>query len=592
MSPYKDDTSARVQATDAAWGTFFKSRFDGMMDGPYVVGPKDRAETFEHEFNALQKYTVMARQRRNACVGACGLPVEILSNIFAFAQVDWRPFVSSRAPNDRIYYDFGWIYITHVCHAWRTAAIGSAQLWRDLPIIGVPPRMATDMLRRSRRLPLSLSAHHRQFHVFGQRQTQDLIWNWLCEPVLPRVERLSIFASTEEFAQWAPAFAQSMPAVRDLYIDLYSEDGEDSVWDLDDGFLGGQRIHSLTRLSLNNVILSAASPLFSDALTFLSLSASLQMAPHRDTFTLASFRSQLQLMPNLEELRLRDVLPYPQPGVSVKPYLFRRTFKRLHVYVSNFSIFEEFCIQFFRHFSTHSTATVVAVVSIENSLDINTEALTVLTLVNKRNGPQARELWMTQAAMKLSYVERPREEWSTRWDTSATAGPFAPMSDWGIDVGEGRQVYTGHALATAYRGDEALDAVRAINFSRSAAEAFNDTDDTVGLWYAKFDRNAAVNRITVPYVLCEKLFKTLAQLDHDDPDALLLFPSLETIVLYDKEDDFGGELHTALDMAFLDMLDSRREVGAPVRELLVGRAMADWSVWANVGEGIVVNFFD
>ena len=93
------------------------------------------------------------------------------------------------------------------------------------------------------------------------------------------------------------------------------------------------------------------------------------------------------------------------------------------------------------------------------------------------------------------------------------------------------------------------------------------------------------------YLACEKLFYTLSQCDDDNDTSFQLFPALETIILHGQRAE--EEMNAPTDIALLNMLNDRRKAGKPVRELLVGRAMAHWWVWTAVGlEGTTVTFFD
>ena len=106
----------------------------------------------------------------------------------------------------------------------------------------------------------------------------------------------------------------------------------------------------------------------------------------------------------------------------------------------------------------------------------------------------------------------------------------------------------------------------------------------------KFSSNRLVKRLSVPYLRCDKLFNALAERD-TETGAFRLFPRLEVIVFFAGSKP-GSFLHMALDMALLNVLELRRELGTPVRELIVAREMECWSVWADVGEGVSVVFFD
>ncbi|VDB87062.1 unnamed protein product [Peniophora sp. CBMAI 1063] len=583
MSP---SLKAQAQATDATWEAIFNARLNAVIGGSCATLNEAQAQTLQLEFNAIQKYTILAKRRRNACMGACGLPVEILANIFAFAQVGWTPSLSSRAD---MKYDFGWMNVTHVCYLWRSAAIGTAHLWPDIRIMTLPPRMATDILRRSQRLPLSVYAHNQRHKHYKENGSHALLPLWLCEPILPRIEKLSFYCEWEEFQDWRLALRRPMPSIRDLSIDVFVADWHELEIS-DDNFLGGEPIPSLKRLTLGSIALPETSPLYSSNLTFLSLSTGPMMEVGMSLPTTATFRSQLLLMPNLEELRLRDYLPEPESEISVPHFLFPPAFKKLHVFVSKPDIMYTSYLDFWSQFHTRFTTAVVAVVSVElTTRGIFIAAAALAHFI--KSGPQPQELWLSQAAMMSRYSERPREAWGTRWDPNADypAGQTS-LADWAIDARQGRRLHTGRALASAFQSRMASASLSAINFSGGAVTANNGGDDPAGLWLSRFGGHRAVKRITVPYVLCEKLFNALGQ-KSDDGEAFKLFPALETIVFFHRDGLCDKKLRIGLDVALFDLLDRRRERGTPLRELLVDGAVADWRVWDNIGEGTSVSFF-
>lgn len=97
------------------------------------------------EVEMLRKYTAITMQRKNALQPVGRLPRELLGMIFAYAQsapfstdaypegwVPRRRWVVVESSDDTaktgekkkaqkvVRYALGWIYVTHVCSAWRT----------------------------------------------------------------------------------------------------------------------------------------------------------------------------------------------------------------------------------------------------------------------------------------------------------------------------------------------------------------------------------------------------------------------------------------------------------------------------------------
>ena len=103
------------------WTSLIESRFNVDHRG----GPKDEARvrlmTLDEELLSMRTAMAVAQQRRNMLVPACHIPYEILSLIFILsAQEDWYP---SMKPGPAIAYDYGWIFLTHVCSYWRDVSI-------------------------------------------------------------------------------------------------------------------------------------------------------------------------------------------------------------------------------------------------------------------------------------------------------------------------------------------------------------------------------------------------------------------------------------------------------------------------------------
>lgn len=87
------------------------------------------------------------REQRNNLSYICRLPREILCLIFHIYMEDARKTTSGN-PTAR------WFTFTHVCTAWRTAAVYNPALWTHISFH--QPLWTLEMLRRSRNLPISV----------------------------------------------------------------------------------------------------------------------------------------------------------------------------------------------------------------------------------------------------------------------------------------------------------------------------------------------------------------------------------------------------------------------------------------------------
>ncbi|KAJ3534518.1 hypothetical protein NMY22_g6885 [Coprinellus aureogranulatus] len=104
---------------------------------------RDRVEELQNEIRELNSF-------HNSLSPATLLPVEILSAIFLMCR-DWE---RSQAPSPGKVTS-RWIYLTHVCHRWRAAAIDCAALWSSIVAFS-KVEFAKVMLERSKTAPLTI----------------------------------------------------------------------------------------------------------------------------------------------------------------------------------------------------------------------------------------------------------------------------------------------------------------------------------------------------------------------------------------------------------------------------------------------------
>ena len=88
---------------------------------------EERADLADLELEVMDERVIFARQQRNKTIGACRLPPEVLSTIFAHAQDGWMPRLESidctevdgKSQDIRTSYSLGWMLLLHVCSFWR-----------------------------------------------------------------------------------------------------------------------------------------------------------------------------------------------------------------------------------------------------------------------------------------------------------------------------------------------------------------------------------------------------------------------------------------------------------------------------------------
>ncbi|KZV67364.1 hypothetical protein PENSPDRAFT_754955 [Peniophora sp. CONT] len=599
MSSSVDDVTSRAQATDQAWGTFVRSRFEAIANNTPPMDREMRLQVLKLEFDALEKYIIYAKQSWNTCIGASSLPAEILAGIFAFAQASWEPCITSPQTGHRRA-DYGWIYTTHVCNSWRRAAVGAPHLWRDIAIFSLPPQMAKLILRRSLSLSLNVFIHRPRVNsdAYSFTRTIDRLepsipGDWLCEPILPRIESLSIHTHGDEVERCVRALETPLPTLRALAIDVSWN--RSFVCRLDEGILGDQCPPLLSRLSLKNCILpERSSRILSNALTYLSIAMTTHVEYYNPRWMpMSLFRSQLALMPNLEELRLSNALPrHHDTDTTESTLIFPPTFRKLYVECSNkhMRLFSTCYGTFWARSQFPDTASIVSVILEEDYTTTIWGAIAPLIDINP-SGPPPVEVCISEDSLSVYFVERPRAEWIQHYTEAKLSADQASI--WMEDVNEGRHLCVSSAPNCPDRLLVAFAPVRAINFSLRAIESFGGVGyGPTGRWLSRFGVTRLVSRISVSYIACKTLFEVLGQRDAET-GAPQLFPLLEVIVLYTSPvPDRYKSLYKDPDGALLDMLELRRDIGVPVKELPVAREMANLPVWQNVGEGTVVTFYD
>ncbi|KZV73609.1 hypothetical protein PENSPDRAFT_282747 [Peniophora sp. CONT] len=106
------------------WSSLVESHFDVSHRGVSSPETRTRLSSLDTELVSMNRAMIVAKQRRNMLTGACHVPPEVLSTVFALAQKGWYPLTRWRTDNPG--YDYGWINITHVCGYWREVSHSSS----------------------------------------------------------------------------------------------------------------------------------------------------------------------------------------------------------------------------------------------------------------------------------------------------------------------------------------------------------------------------------------------------------------------------------------------------------------------------------
>ncbi|KAA1475925.1 hypothetical protein DENSPDRAFT_842810 [Dentipellis sp. KUC8613] len=97
------------------------------------------------EIDATVAQLCSLRTHYNSVAHVNRLPTELLAHIFGFVQEIDKPG-----------YNLGWLRVTHVCHQWRSAALGHSNLWAEI-LYSLGSRWAFEFLNRSQMAPISFT---------------------------------------------------------------------------------------------------------------------------------------------------------------------------------------------------------------------------------------------------------------------------------------------------------------------------------------------------------------------------------------------------------------------------------------------------
>ncbi|KZV63407.1 hypothetical protein PENSPDRAFT_691685 [Peniophora sp. CONT] len=586
------DPAAYTRTASEAWQLFIRSRFESLPDQELPGGgPGARLQMLELELDVLHKYTAIARQRRNAATSAGRLPAEVLTEIFLYAQEDWKPQrrrgkISTPDPS---LYDLGWLNITHTCSLWRKVALGAPQLWTTISCTRFSPRAATVLLRRSERLPLSLHV----VEPYKLNEARSFIINsWLSRPVLSRVERLIVQSDTALINGWITSLCSPMPL---LHIMIMKNRDSTGPVILPEQILAGEHPPALRRLRLNGCLPTWNSPLFSKDLTHLELA--LPRMVTGDTVLLPelpTFRNIVASMTALQTLKLQDIyLRTPENQTGALPYTFPPGFKEfeMHVHNSAPSIFLSLYGKIWDTFHFPATSKIATEINFHRvsaalgpvtELDPNGDLiLRPLRELDAHSYPVQGLKITSKTRLALYYAVGSPQTLASPLNLSEN-----DLGDWAFESKGRRRVYASGDLASFVRF-LSLDHLRAISLSSDAMALY----DTSNFWRDYFPQLQDVRRISIPYLSGLQLFYALAHVQSTD-DTFPLFPRLQRIVLHTggTPPKTMGDYHAALDMALLEFLDVRRDKDLPLEGVFVDRALEDLDVWGDVRCGTPVTF--
>ncbi|KAL0565993.1 hypothetical protein V5O48_016025 [Marasmius crinis-equi] len=287
------------------------SALTGQAPQACEAGPDD---SVKQEFSKVEIRMQDLKYQQNSLLPVSRLPPEILQTVFVHCQY----FDNGSAP--LLFGQPAWLSLLRVCHYWRQVALEFAWMWTcpDLRF----PKLAEDMIRRAKNLPLAVEwAHYPDeappCHIRA-------LWDALSH--LPRIARLSVRLNKHCVTDFMASM--SRPALLLHTLEVHLDRARAFTYTIPDSFLSGQA-PLLRSLSLSGLDLPWESPIL--RATGLR---TLHLFPNSDFQFRPSVSQLLRVladMPNLQVLELvgmRSKSSYKAdnstvPSVAHLPFLRR-----------------------------------------------------------------------------------------------------------------------------------------------------------------------------------------------------------------------------------------------------------------------------
>ncbi|KZV67358.1 hypothetical protein PENSPDRAFT_736545 [Peniophora sp. CONT] len=628
--------SSYTRTADAAWSSFVLGRLDALGNTSL------RQQAVDIEIEMLRKYTAIALQRQNALRPVGRLPAELLSMIFAYAQSPpysggahdrWLPrrYPVEVISDDKvakteektktkqvIRFALGWLHVTHVCSAWRTAALHNPSLWQDITSFALPTRSVLDIVARAGTLPLHIRAHETT-----QDQLDAATLNtWLSSAVLRRAEILDISTCSEDGLQeWIPFLRIPILGLRNLSISSGTWTNADEYTFIPDDVLASQCPPALHSLVFRNCFPSWSSPLFSAHLTHLSLETDyVYYGGSRELFpAMPEFQHLLSVLTPLENLNLDEFLPVHAEEDNARMeecYVFPQSLRRLRVCCESPALLTEGA---YRHFIERCklppTTIFIGDASMDETKEMEEEDhdftlgsyLRPITQIDAANDQCWRELMLGRFTTGLrsgiatsgppwTYSQHPTEQSRSIYTRSSfpaevvdSLWTFKPDL-WASGCTRGGRLLRYNWIDTRkYLHLFPLGSINTLSLLPNVMSLFPTAD----AWNTSFATALRIEHLSASYLRCVQLFSALSRLDSDS-GLPILFPRLSTIIFVSETHPLDEHiaLRVAVDISLLDIRAIRKEAGVPIRQLIVEKSMSEWDIWERIRDGPVVSFFE
>lgn len=430
----------------------------------------------------------------------------------------------------------------------------------------------------------------------------DLSGILLCKPVLRRTRELRLGnIPDDQLDDWLADLRYPMPLLETFKA---TECGEDDLMVTLPEELFAHNAPVLRSVSLTGIATPSnwTYALFSPNLVHLSVGFTIETTPWTDTLDYAptsqSFYAAISGMRALRSLTLRDVFP-ALPGNSDPPIELSVNLPALReVTLTASGDFVERCADFFSHLALPAHARAILELKAGGDFDFN-ERLPIH--ITKLFGPAdtatpfTMYLSQTDVAMTYSYecpsvlLQRPI--------------PHSPARDWAENnLGSGaRALWTDHHdvnyIVLPHIPLLPLRTQQTIVFTPDFCESAGLV--TPEAWVNTFGSASNVQNISIHYYDALVFFDALGENSFAGSSSpSLLFPRLSTMALHaDFEEGSTAQIprveeaRKSLDVLLVDLLQVRKEKGAPVQTLLVSRVLEGRDVWGRVEDLAHVEFF-
>ncbi|KZV63392.1 hypothetical protein PENSPDRAFT_757982 [Peniophora sp. CONT] len=571
-----------------------------------------RVELADLELETMEEMAVFASQQRNSITGACRLPKEALTSIFSFAQAGWSP---GQVHNHSVYpteshWSLGWMDVTHVCSVWRKTALETPSLWCHLSCMDLHPLSIPTLLTRSRGLPLSIFVGGRSLPIDCEDLEVNATSSWLSKAVLRRTRQLVFEGVPDSYQKlWLESLHHPMPLIETFSVKHPRRlDEQDITATISSGLFSGSA-PALRNVTLHSAILSWDSVWFSHNLVSLNLYSDdypdlgRGPLPHPGAPS-QQFYETLSSMMCLESLSLHNIYP-ALPELDNPQADWRVTlpagFSTLDLHAS--CRYAELCIDFFNRLSVPFSARVLLQVHTEKPVAFveqfatpierlfglldsdNVSSLIFSKFIIQSQSPAQDTLSLLRRRFSDSMMSSMNWAWCSVYAGAKCLWTIPDDSDL-------------EASLLPHIPLLPLNALQTITIASNAAQALSSPES----WINNFSSAHSVHSLSIDYYDTLVLFDALTTTDAvvsnapAEPAVFSLFPCLTTIILHvdpeeERSEDTLVELCTALDVSLVDLLQIRKEKGAPLQTILVSDGLSQWDVWSRAEDMTSVEFF-